>query len=103
MTGRKKGNCVFIPRITLTPSDSGLPFDLKRRQFPVRAAFAMSMNKTQDQTLDFVGLDLSNEVFTHGQLYDALSRVKSFQSLSILPNLNLKVAGFFFHRQHCLQ
>ena len=50
MTGRKKGNCVFIPRITLTPSDSGLPFDLKRRQFPVRAAFAMSMNKAQGQT-----------------------------------------------------
>ena len=96
MTCRKKGNCVFIPRITLIPSDSGLPFDLKRRQFPVRAAFAMSMNKAQGQTLDFVGLDLSNEVFTHGQLYVALSRVKSFDSLSILPNVNLRMDGKFF-------
>ena len=86
MTGRKAGNCVFLPRITLTPSDSGLPFDLKRRQFPVRAAFALTINKSQGQTLDFVGLDLTNEVFTQGQLYVAFSRVRSFSSISILPD-----------------
>ena len=87
---------MFIPRITLTPSDSGLPFDLKRRQFPVRPAFVLSINKSQGQTLDFVGLDLSCDVFTHGQLYVALSRVRSFHSLSVLPNPNSSDGENFF-------
>ena len=43
------GRRVFIPRVTLTPSEDGLrmPFKLKRRQFPVRLAFAMTINKAQ--------------------------------------------------------
>jgi len=51
---------VFIPRITLTPSEDGfrMPFKLKRRQFPVRLAFAMTMNKAQGQTMQRMGLFL---------------------------------------------
>lgn len=96
MIGRNKGKRVFIPRITLTPSDSGLPFDLKRRQFPVKPAFAMSINKSQGQTLDFVGLDLSRDVFTHGQLYVAISRVRSFHSISVLPDPSSSDGQNFF-------
>lgn len=61
VTGQHSGN--FVPRITIIPSDSGLPFDLKRRQFPVRPAFAMTINKAQGQTLDYIGLNLSDPVF----------------------------------------
>lgn len=82
VTGQHSGN--FVPRITIIPSDSGLPFDLKRRQFPVRPAFAMTINKAQGQTLDYIGLNLSDPVFSHGQLYVALSRVHSFQAVTIL-------------------
>ncbi|MGH9060520.1 MAG: DEAD/DEAH box helicase, partial [Acidimicrobiales bacterium] len=73
------GRRVFIPRITLTPSEDGfrMPFKLKRRQFPVRLAFAMTINKAQGQTLQRVGLFLPSHVFPHGQLYVALSRVGS--------------------------
>lgn len=85
MTGKHIGSTVFLPRITLTPSDPGLPFDLKRRQFPIRPAFAMSINKAQGQTWECVGINLSEPVFTHGQLYVAMSRVRSFSALSILP------------------
>ena len=35
----------------------------------------MTINKSQSQTFDFVGLYLPRPVFTHGQLYVALSRV----------------------------
>ena len=44
----------------------------------------MTINKSQDQTLDVVGLYLSKPVFTHGQLYVALSRVTSREGLKIL-------------------
>ena len=38
-TGSNVGNRVFIPRIPLlTPTDSGFPFILKRRQFPYQAS-----------------------------------------------------------------
>ena len=45
------GRRVFIPRITLTPSEDGarVPFRLKRRQFPVRLAFAMTINHDHQQ------------------------------------------------------
>ena len=74
-SGVNKGKTVLIPRITIAPSDTELPFTLKRCQFPIHPCFAISTNKAQGQTLDFVGLYLPDDVFTHGQLYVAFSRV----------------------------
>ena len=50
LTGVSSGKRVFVPRIQLAPSDSNLPFVLKRRQFPVRLAYSMTINKSQRQT-----------------------------------------------------
>ena len=83
-SGVNKGKCVLIPRITLIPSDSQFPFTLKRHQFPIRPCFAMTMNKAQGQTLDFVGIYLPQDVFSHGQLYVALSRVRNSKCLAVL-------------------
>ena len=44
----------------------------------------MTINKNQGQTLQNVGLFLPKPVFSHGQLYVALSRVKSMSGLKIL-------------------
>lgn len=41
----------------------------------------MTINKSQGQTFDRVGILLRQPVFTHGQLYVAASRVKSFDCL----------------------
>jgi len=52
--GEYAGNKLLIPRIPLRPTDAGPPFTLRRRQFPVRPAFAMSINKPPGQTLQRV-------------------------------------------------
>ena len=44
----------------------------------------MTINKIQGQSLSKVGLFLRQPVFTHGQLYVALSRAKSKDGLKIL-------------------
>jgi hypothetical protein len=84
--GDHDGEIALIPRITLTPSakSTNHAFVLRRRQFPVKLAFAMSINKAQGQSLKFVGLDLRVPVFSHGQLYVALSRATSSKNIKIL-------------------
>ncbi|KEP45929.1 putative ATP-dependent DNA helicase PIF1 [Rhizoctonia solani 123E] len=77
LTGSEAGKTVFIPRISITPPETEFGFQLSRRQFPVRLAFAMTINKSQGQSVDHVGLDLEREVFSHGQLYVAFSRCTS--------------------------
>lgn len=85
LDGPFKKEHVFIPRIPIF-SDK-LSFKFKRLQFPVRLSFAMTINKSQGQTLKIAGLDLSSPCFSHGQLYVGCSRVGSRENLFILaPN-----------------
>jgi ATP-dependent DNA helicase PIF1 len=80
LTGSAKGD-VFIPRIPLIPND--MPFDFRRLQFPVRLAFAMTINKSQGQSLAVAGVNLEISCFSHGQLYVACSRVGTPESLYV--------------------
>jgi ATP-dependent DNA helicase PIF1 len=81
LTGCGSGESVFIPRIPIIPND--LPFSFKRLQFPVRLAFAMTINKAQGQSLRVAGINLEQPCFSHGQLYVACSRVGSPKRLFI--------------------
>ncbi|XP_022026932.1 uncharacterized protein LOC110927913 [Helianthus annuus] len=78
----------FLPRIPLTLSEDDMfPFKLKRKQFPIRLSFSMTINKAQGQTILNVGFYLPDSVFSHGQLYVALSRGISRQSPKVLVHL----------------
>ena len=85
LTGQYAGTCVFLPRIPLkTTENVHLPFVMIRRQFPIRLSFALTINKAQGQTIPNVGIYLPDHVFSHGQLYVALSRRVSQSTTKLL-------------------
>lgn len=83
-SGQHKGKLLFIPRIPFVPQEGTYPFSMKRKQFPIRAAFALTSNKSQGQTLEKVGILLRRQFFSHGQYYTAQSRVGDSSKLKIM-------------------
>ncbi|KAK3858715.1 hypothetical protein Pcinc_035119 [Petrolisthes cinctipes] len=57
MTGKAKGQDIFIPRFPLILSDKS--FEFKRLQFPMKLSYNMFINKV---------VGLTTPVFSHGQL-----------------------------------
>ena len=73
----KRSTLLLNSMIKFCPSDANLPFVLERDQFPIRLSFSITINKSQGQTFEKVALFLREPVFSHGQLYVALSRARS--------------------------
>ncbi|RDX80523.1 Pif1, partial [Mucuna pruriens] len=93
--------------MNLVPSDLGFPFKFLPRQFPICLCFAMTINKSKGQSLSKVGLHLAKPIFTHGQLYIVVSRVKSKKAWKFLFWMMEKYAHEQIQetkrRQHMLQ
>ena len=82
--GDNANNMVFIPWMALDSGlqDSSIPFH--HLEFPVHLAYAITINKSQGQTVKYVGLNLSSSVFSHEQLYVALSHCTYPRNIKIL-------------------
>ena len=70
LTGKGAGSVVFMLKNTFTipPEASGLPFTIVRRQYPIIAAYCLSVHKAQGQTINRCGLIFESDPFTHGQV-----------------------------------
>lgn len=98
ITGAASGTHVYIPRIILSPPQSSLPFVLRRRQFPIKPAYSMTINKAQGQTISVLGISLFQSVFSHGQLYVALSRSRNPNNIKVLlPRGKTSTCNVVYH------
>lgn len=85
IAGNNVGSKVLIPWMALTPSDvTKFPIRFQRWQFPITVCYAMTINKSQGQSLAHVGLYLHSPMSSHGQLYVAFSRVTGKKGLKVL-------------------
>ena len=74
ITGDFAGRHVLTANIAEATNTGSTHIEFCGKQFPIRPAFAITINKAQGHTLEAVGVFLSGPVFSHGQLYVALSR-----------------------------
>ena len=85
---------LLIPRIrTKITLNKSLEISLLRTQFPLKLAFASTINKAQSQSLDKVVVDLTHPLFAHGMLYVALTRVRNPRNILFYTREDL-VADF---------
>ena len=88
LNGTHAGKSQLIPRMMLCANQTDRKyFPLRRKQFPVRPAFAMTINKSQGQTLQQMSLYLPQPVFAHGQFHVAVSRCWDRKCIKIVGRL----------------
>ena len=71
LSGPGQGLIVKLPRCSfyVTSETSGLPFNFRRRQFPIIPAYCVTVHKSQGQTLHKIGIIADTDAFAHGLVY----------------------------------
>lgn len=81
--GHRPDQTYCLPRINFDFRPRFVSYTIRRKQFPLKLAYATTFNSSQGLTFDRVVLDARCDVFSHGQLYTALSRVRSRHDIMI--------------------
>lgn len=98
LVGIKKSNgewrhLIPIPRVSFRFCVKRTRIEVLRRQFPISLDYACTFHRSQGQTLDKVAIDLREPVFTHGQLYVAMGRVRQARNIILLAKAEQIVNG----------
>jgi hypothetical protein len=88
----------LISRIDLFSTKEELSWIVRRKQFSIRLYFAIIVNKTQDQSLNIVNVDLRMSTFFHEQLYVTLSRVTNVSRLCVFFSQNKKTKNIVYSK-----
>lgn len=81
-----KNEIVYLPKCEFTMQASIAKHQVIRLQYPIRVAFAVTLNKSQGRTLERAVLVIDTPAFSHGQLYVAMSRVKDSGSIALFTS-----------------
>lgn len=101
ISGALKGEFHYVPRLVLTFTNPSMPFTLRRVQFPLMPGWAMTVHKSQGQTLDRVGIYFPRPTWAHGLLYVAVSRVRCTKDCLFVGAIGATVANYC--SKHVLQ
>ena len=79
---------LILPRIPMTSSaGTKLPFILTRLQFPIKVAYALTINRSQSQTFTGkCGILVPKSVWCHGQIYVMFSRSGNPDNIFVWAN-----------------
>jgi hypothetical protein len=75
---------IHVPRINFKFSPGRSNFTIIRKQLPIVLCYAVTFNGCQGLTVLSLGLDLRRPVFSHGQLYSAITRVPNARDVIVL-------------------
>ena len=56
------------PRIDFIPTDTNFPFKITRESILIISAYAMTINRSQGQSFNRVGIFLPSPIFAQGQI-----------------------------------
>ena len=73
-TNGDENDILQLPRICMNKEFDDMPLTMKRLQFPIKLAFAVTFHRSQGQSVEHCGILLPKDIWTHGQIYVAFSR-----------------------------
>ena len=77
---------LLIPQVIHLTKNDEFPFIMKCIQFPVKSSYVMTFQRAQGQSLDKCRILLNRSVWTHSQLYVAMSRCGAMSWVKIYAN-----------------
>lgn len=73
----------YIPYVESTIHGDNIISNVLFYYLPLKLSYASTIHKVQGQTIDYLEVDLGSSIFTCGQAYTAISRIKKIEDINI--------------------